>query len=187
MKYSPLSGTPRPTDQHRTPHASHQQDNKLHLTSLSSLLVWAAVAAFCTWLMVSSFYSTLATFTVWVSVPVIVLTVADGVLALYVHRAIEGNKVGQDRHQLHPLHVARLFVLGRASAFAGAIFCGVGVGSGIFVWPRVQTLAAAAADSPGIIVFTVAGALLAVVGVLLERACRVPPDQVEQDTAGAPV
>ena len=31
-----------------------QNDNKLHLTSVSSLLVWAAVCAFCAWLMVST-------------------------------------------------------------------------------------------------------------------------------------
>ncbi|WQD13514.1 MAG: hypothetical protein U1U88_001792 [Lawsonella clevelandensis] len=42
-------------------------DNKLHLTAVSSLLVWAAVAAFCAWLMVSTFYSNLADFTVRVS------------------------------------------------------------------------------------------------------------------------
>ncbi|WQD13515.1 MAG: DUF3180 domain-containing protein [Lawsonella clevelandensis] len=75
--------------------------------------------------------------------------------------------------------------MGRSSAFAGAIFFGVGVGSGIYVWPRVHILAAAQADSPGVIVFTVAGFLLAVAGLALERACQVPPDKIEKDAAEA--
>lgn len=162
-----------------------QNDNKLHLTSVSSLLVRAAVCAFCAWLMVSTFYSTLADFTIWVSIPVIILAIVDGILAFYIHRAIERNQVGQDHHQLHPVRAARAFVLGRASAFAGAVFCGAGIGSGVYVWPRIHTLSAAQADSPGIIVFTVAGFLLAVAGLVLERACRIPPDQMEKDAAGA--
>lgn len=173
----------RPTPD--SPKKKPQQDNKLHLTSISSLLVWAAVAAFCAWLMVSSFYSTLADFTVWVSIPVILLAIVDGALAIYIHRAIDRNRLGQDRHQLHPVRAARAFVVGRASAFAGAIFFGVGVGSGIFVWPRVHVLAAAQADSPGLIVFTVSGFLLAAAGVALERSCQVPPDKMEKDAAGA--
>lgn len=68
---------------------------------------------------------------------------------------------------------------------AGAVFCGAGIGSGVYVWPRIHTLSAAQADSPGIIVFTVAGFLLAVAGLVLERACRIPPDQMEKDAAGA--
>ena len=113
-----------------------QNDNKLHLTSVSSLLVWAAVCAFCAWLMVSTFYSTLADFTIWVSIPVIILAIVDGILAFYIHRAIERNQVGQDHHQLHPVRAARAFVLGRASAFAGAVFCGAGIGSGVYVAPH---------------------------------------------------
>ena len=160
--------------------AAGQQDNKLHLTAISSLLVWAAVAAFCAWLMVSTFYSNLADFTVWVSIPVMLLA-----MAIYIRRAIGRNRLGQDRHQLHPVRAARAFVVGRSSAFAGAIFFGVGVGSGIYVWPRVHILAAAQADSPGVIVFTVVGFLLAAAGLVLERSCQVPPDKIEKDTAGA--
>ena len=113
------------------------------------------------------------------------LAIVDGILAFYIHRAIGRNQVGQDHHQLHPVRAARAFVLGRASAFAGAVFCGAGIGSGVYVWPRIHTLSAAQADSPGIIVFTVAGFLLAVAGLVLERACRIPPDQMEKDAAGA--
>ena len=69
-------------------------DNKLHLTAVSSLLVWAAVAAFCAWLMVSTFYSNLADFTVWVSIPVMLLAIVDGALAIYIRRAIDRNRGG---------------------------------------------------------------------------------------------
>lgn len=156
-----------------------EDDKRMHLTSISSLLVCAAITTIVSWLLVRFFYARLADFSIWVSFPILVLALADFVLAWYIRRCIKENKLGQDRHQLHPLHAARALAMGRASAWAGSVFVGVGLGSGLYVWPRANVLMAAQADTPGVIVFTVTGLLLAVGGLVLERSCRVPPSGIE--------
>lgn len=160
----------------------HPEDDKhLQLTALSSLLVAVAGAMLVAWYIVRTFYGSLATFSVWISVPLILLALLDFLLAWYIRRSIKDNRVGLDRHQLHPLHAARALVVGRASAWAGAIFLGIGLGAGIYVWPKAGVLAAAQADTPGLIVFAVTGLLLSAGGLVLERACRVPPSGIEEE------
>ncbi|HHY08086.1 MAG TPA: DUF3180 domain-containing protein [Corynebacteriales bacterium] len=167
------------TDPQEQPELPPEDDNRMHLTSISSLVVCAAVATLLTWLLVRFFYSSLADFSITVSLPILILAVVDFVLAWYIRRSIKDNKLGQDRHQLHPLHAARALAMGRASAWAGAVFVGVGVGSGLYVWPRADVLMAAKSDTPGVIAFAVTGLLLAIGGLVLERSCRVPPSGIE--------
>lgn len=164
------------------PQELHPEDDKrLHLTSISSLLVCAAVATIVSWMLVRLFYGSLADFSIWVSLPILVLALADFAVAWYVRRSIKDNKLGQDRHQLHPIHAARALAMGRASAWAGAVFVGVGLGSGLYVWPRAHVLMAAQADTPGVIVFSVTGLLLTLGGLVLERSCRVPPSGIDSE------
>ena len=84
------------------------------------------------------------------------------------------------RRALHPVQVARAAALAKASSLTGAVVLG-GYG-GLFAWtaPRADALAAAADDAPVAAATAVAGLLLVVCALLLERACRVPepPDDV---------
>ena len=92
-----------------------------------------------------------------------------------VRRRREEGRVGLDRSQMNPMMVANFMVVGKAAAWAGAIIGGWFLGVAVWVIPRVNVLAAAEADLPGVIAGTLGGVALAVAGVVLERSCEVSP------------
>ena len=96
-------------------------------------------------------------------------------LTVMVRRRREEGRVGLDRSQMNPMMVANFMVVGKAAAWAGAIIGGWFLGVAVWVIPRVNVLAAAEADLPGVIAGTLGGVALAVAGVVLERSCEVSP------------
>ena len=103
-----------------------------------------------------------------------------GVLAYTTHQRIQVR-----RERMEPQRAVAFLVLGKASALAGALVAGGYLGFGLmFVTgleatsPRERVLRAAVA--------VVAGVALSVGGLLLERACKVPGLDDEDDTDPTP-
>ncbi len=101
--------------------------------------------------------------------------------ALPVRRMIRG---GPNARRVHPLRAARAAVLGKATAYAGAL---------VFGWYAAQVLLLApdldidARQSQAVRAAVTAAAALAacLAGLLAERMCRVPPDD-RDGAAGLP-
>ncbi|MCC3762473.1 DUF3180 domain-containing protein [Glycomyces sp. TRM65418] len=81
----------------------------------------------------------------------------------------------------HALQIARFAVLAKAAAIAGAAFFGAYLG--FTVWLSVQSsrLTAAADDLPPAVLGTVACAALTAAALWLEHACRIPPQDDDED------
>lgn len=97
------------------------------------------------------------------------------VLIVVVRRNLKDGRIGLDRSQLDPMTVARMMVVGRASAWTGAILAGGYVGIASYVLPNASELIAAEEEAPVVIAGVLGSLALAVAGVVLERNCETPP------------
>lgn len=82
---------------------------------------------------------------------------------------------------LHPLQVARAAVLAKASSAGGAV--ALGVYAGLLAWtlPR-RTTVAAEQDATVAAVSVVSCVLLVAAALVLERSCRRPDDDLDDDS-----
>lgn len=131
----------------------------------------AAVAAILTW----RFYGSMSTIPVNVSLTLWLMTAVCLVLAWKVRDRVADGRIGQDRSQLHPLTVALFLVIGKSSAWTGAIIGGGYLGVATYIVPRLGDLTAAADDLPGVLACVLGGLAMSVSGVYLERHCETPP------------
>ena len=99
----------------------------------------AAVAAILTW----RFYGSMTTIPVTVSVTLWAMTAVCVLLAWRVRDRKDNHGIGQDRSQLSPVSAAQYLVIGKASAWTGAIIGGAYVGIGSYIVPRAGDLIAA--------------------------------------------
>lgn len=110
----------------------------------------------------------------------ILIAALVGVLAYTTHQRIQVR-----RERMEPQRAVAFLVLGKASALAGALVAG-----GYFVYGLMfVTRLAAEAPRDRVIrsaVCVLAGVALMIVGLLLERACRVPKDD-DDDSEGTGV
>ena len=146
-------------------------------TRISTLVVAALAAAAVAWLLISSFYYDVAPNLPWLPVVTLAaLAVLEGYAAVNTRSKIEGRP---GREPLNPLLVARFVVLAKASALAGAIFAG-GY-AGLTGWLFVERTNAAISDRPAAGAGLVASLALMAAGLWLERSCRVPEQEDDED------
>ena len=154
--------------------------NRTNVTALVGAAGFFAAAAL---ILVRRFYGAWQTISpVW-SVPVWAVAVLCVFLTVMVRRRRKEGRVGLDRSQINPMMMANFMVIGKASAWSGAILGGIFIGLAVWVLPRLGTLAAAEADLPGVVVGALGGVALGVAGVILERSCEVSPP-AEGEAAG---
>ena len=158
MTDEPPQGPPRP-------------EGRLSLTSGTTLCVWALVGLVAGWLYhrILDQGTGSAPLVSWAQ-PVALLLVA----------AILGGTAWSTRHSLRraradlaPHHAVNRLVLAQACAYVGALMAGAYFGYALS-WVRVGSDLAAQRGIRSTIA-GVAGVLVVVAGLLLERACRVPP------------
>ncbi|APT93279.1 hypothetical protein CPHO_10695 [Corynebacterium phocae] len=146
-------------------------------TSLKALVAVAGflVAAFA--IVTPAFYGNIYSIPVTVSVTLWLMTVVCVMLAFKVRAAKkdDGLGIGLDRSQLNPMTVANFMLVGKASAWTGAVVAGAYGGIGCYVFPRVNELAAAADDLWGVIFCISGGVAMAASGYYLEGQCEAPP------------
>ncbi|MGP6174631.1 DUF3180 domain-containing protein [Corynebacterium sp. A21] len=135
-------------------------------------------AAILTW----GFYGRMAEVPVAVSLTLWVMAAVCVFLAQKVKSRLADGRIGQDNSQLNPVTAAQFLIIGKASAWTGAIIGGAYVGMATYIIPVAAALSAAAADLPGVVASATGGIALSVAGLYLERTCHVPPP-----TDGAPV
>jgi hypothetical protein len=163
----------------------------LRPTEPATLVVAGLAAAAVAWLLISNLYQDLPPM-IWPPVVIIAgLAAFEAVAArqlwIRIHQpgGMPARPRGRDSPRgpaegpVEPLAVARYAVLAKASSLAGAIF--TGFYAGFLPWLLIESgrVSDAAADLPPTIGGLTASALFVVAALWLERACRVPEDQDE--------
>jgi Protein of unknown function (DUF3180) len=154
------------------------------LTPLRSLVVAALFGGLAGWLLVviTNAVDLTPPEVPWTApIGLVVVAALVGALAYTTHQRI------QVRHErVEPSRAVALLVLGKASALAGALVAGGYLSYGLMFLTRFD----AAAPRDRVIrsaVAVAAGLALCAVGLLLERACRVPrSDSDDSDDADTP-
>jgi hypothetical protein len=159
---------------------------------LAVVAVGLAVAA---WLLVRTFYGDLPPLHWWLSLPLGLLALAEGLgdrtlrTRLTAERDARAGRSPQDPSRsaalvrpVEPLLVARVVVLAQASAYIGAAFIGVWVGVLLHVAPAVGRLQSAAGDTLSASVAAVLSAGLVGAALWLESVCRVPPSDDDRQS-----
>lgn len=150
-------------------------------TSIAGLFGAALFTAAAALILVRRFYGLLESLSLVVPMSLWIVALACGFFAWVVKKRREDGQAGLDRSQINPMMVANLMLLGKASAWTGAVFGGAYVGALVYVVPKLSVLTAAAQDFPSLLSGALGGLALAVAGVVLERDCEVsPPSQGEQ-------
>ena len=163
---------------------------------LAILVVGLAVAA---WLLVRAAYGDLPPLRWWLPAPLALLALAEAVAArtlrirlrdLRSARAVgrgqapDGTPRPEHVRPVEPMLVARLVVLGQASAYVGAVFLGLWLGVLAHVGPSLGRLQAAGNDTVTAMLGVGVSAALVAAALWLESVCRVPPDD---DGEGGPL
>jgi hypothetical protein len=153
-------------------------------TRIGALLALAVSTAVVVVLVAETSYGSLPGVPLLAPVPLVLLAVAELAAAKVVHDRVR-HRLRPDgrppRRVLHPMQVARAAALAKASSPAAALL--LGAYGGLFLWtaPRADTLAAASDDVVASGLAALAAAGLAVAALVLERACRVPPQDEDLD------
>ncbi|WP_165164976.1 DUF3180 domain-containing protein [Corynebacterium qintianiae] len=151
-------------------------------TQVPALVALAGFMAAAAFILVRRFYGALTTVGATASLPLWIVAAACLFTAYMVRKRREEGKVGLDRSQLNPMMAANFMLLGKASAWAGAVCGGLFTGLLVYIVPRLDVLAAAQDDLPGTVSGALGALVLAIAGVVLERSCEVSPP-----TEGEPV
>jgi hypothetical protein len=174
VKPNPVGGDQK----RRSERPPNDRKPSLRPTNPASLVVAVLVAAAIGWILIARDYGAFPTLT-WL--PTII---TGGLGALELIAAIT-TKARIDRKPgtvpVDPLAVVRYVLLAKASSVVGALFAGFFGAIGVWLFADRDQLSAAANDLPPAIGGFAGAVLLLVAGLLLERACRVPPQPEDDD------
>jgi Protein of unknown function (DUF3180) len=162
--------------------ADRPSGGSIKITPPRALAVAALFGALAGWLIVAAAnsFDLVAPQVPWTAPVGLFLTAAlVGVIAYSTHQRIHVR-----RQRIEPQRAVAFLVLGKASALAGALVAGGYLTYALMfitrldaVAPRDRVIKSAVA--------AVAGVALAVAGLLLERACRVPKSDDEEEVEDA--
>lgn len=144
-------------------------------TPLWQLIGTGVFIALASLILTWGFYGRMAGIPVAVSLTLWVMAGVCCYLAFKVRSRLAEGRIGQDRSQLNPVTAAQFLIIGKASAWTGAVVGGGYVGMALYIFPQAGILAAAADDLPGVIASATGGLALSVAGLYLEKVCHVPP------------
>ncbi|WP_433385951.1 DUF3180 domain-containing protein [Actinoplanes sp. CA-142083] len=152
-------------------------------TSISVLIVAGLAAAALGWLLLSFSYSSLPDLPWSPVIVLVVLAIAEGLLAQNTSARIQ-RKPGT--LPVDPLAVARYVALAKASSLVGAI--SAGFSAGLVAWLAMEPTQAAHDDLPTAVGGLVSALALIGAALWLERACRIPeqPDAKDEDDSDRP-
>ncbi|WP_028476330.1 DUF3180 domain-containing protein [Nocardia sp. CNY236] len=145
-------------------------------TRILDLVANVLVATIVAWIGTRLAYDTFPPISVFAGASLYPVAVLEVLLAFVIRARVGDDQIGDGRHQLHPITVARAVALAKASVQVGSVAGGIWLGFLLWVFPQRGALRAAAADSPGAIVGMLAGAALVAAALWLEYCCRAPED-----------
>jgi H+/Cl- antiporter ClcA len=161
--------------------AEEPSGGSVNLTPFRALIVAAVFGGLAGWLVVviANAFDLIPPEVPWTApIGLILVAALVGALAYATHQRIQVR-----RERIEPQRAVALLVLGKASALAGALVAGGYFGFALMFLARLD----AAAPRDRVIrsaVAIVAGVALCIVGLLLERACKVPTEPDEDADAG---
>jgi H+/Cl- antiporter ClcA len=161
--------------------AEEPSGGSVNLTPFRALIVAAVFGGLAGWLVVviANAFDLIPPEVPWTApIGLILVAALVGALAYATHQRIQVR-----RERIEPQRAVALLVLGKASALAGALVAGGYFGFALMFLTRLD----AAAPRDRVIrsaVAIVAGVALCIVGLLLERACKVPTEPDEDADAG---
>ena len=160
-----------------------KSDPSMRPTSISVLIVAGLASAALGWLLLSFSYSSLPDLPWSPVIVLIVLAIAELLLAQNTSARIQ-RKPGT--LPVDPLAVARYVALAKASSLVGAI--SAGFSAGLVAWLAMEPTQAARDDLPTAVGGLVSALALVAAALRLERACRVPekPDTKDEDDSDRP-
>lgn len=145
-------------------------------TSLSALVGTALFVAAAAAILTARFYGSMLAIPATVSISLWAMAVVCVLLILKVRSAKnDEHGIGLDNSQLNPMTIAQFLLVGKASAWTGAIVGGAYAGIAVYVLPKAGELVAASGDVAGVVSSALGGAAMCVAGVVLERHCEAPP------------
>ncbi|GIE98040.1 DUF3180 domain-containing protein [Paractinoplanes rishiriensis] len=152
-------------------------------TSISVLVVAGLAAAALGWLLLSFSYSRLPDLPWSPVIVLVVLAIAEGMLAQNTANRIQRRP---RTIPVDPLAVARYVALAKASSLVGAI--SAGFSAGLLSWLAMEPTQAARDDLPTAVVGLVAALALIGAALWLERSCRIPkqPKSKDENDSGRP-
>lgn len=161
--------------------AEEPSSGSVNLTPFRALVVAAVFGGLSGWLVVviANAFDLIPPEVPWTApIGLILVAALVGALAYATHQRIQVR-----RERIEPQRAVALLVLGKASALAGALVAGGYFGFALMFLARLD----AAAPRDRVIrsaVAIVAGVALSIMGLLLERACKVPTEPDEDADAG---
>ena len=161
--------------------AEETSGGSVNLTPFRALVVAAVFGGLAGWLVVviANAFDLIPPEVPWTApIGLILVAALVGALAYATHQRIQVR-----RERIEPQRAVALLVLGKASALAGALVAGGYFGFALMFLARLD----AAAPRDRVIrsaVAIVAGVALCIMGLLLERACKVPTEPDEDADAG---
>lgn len=160
-----------------------KSDPSLRPTSISVLIVAGLASAALGWLLLSFSYSSLPDLPWSPVIVLIVLAIAEALLAQNTSARIQ-RKPGT--MPVDPLAVARYVALAKASSLVGAI--SAGFSAGLVTWLTMEPTQAAHDDLPVAVGGLVSALALVGAALWLERSCRIPerPDAKDEDETDRP-
>jgi hypothetical protein len=105
-----------------------------------------------------------------------VLAVVEGALGFYVRSKINNGEIGPGRGRLHPLAVARIVMIAKASAWVGALMLGWWVSVLAYLLPKRSSLRVAGEDTAGAVVAAACALALIVAALWLQHCCEKPEE-----------
>jgi H+/Cl- antiporter ClcA len=156
--------------------AEEPSGGSVNLTPFRALVVAAVFGGLSGWLVVviANAFDLIPPEVPWTApIGLILVAALVGALAYATHQRIQVR-----RERIEPQRAVALLVLGKASALAGALVAGGYFGFALMFLTRLD----AAAPRDRVIrsaVAILAGVALCIMGLLLERACKVPTEPDE--------
>ncbi|WKD58696.1 DUF3180 domain-containing protein [Corynebacterium caspium] len=144
-------------------------------TPIAGLLATGIFLALASGIATWRFFGMLSSIPVTVSATLWLLFLICIMATLKVRKNLAEGTIGLDRSQLDPLLVARFMILGKASAWTGAIIGGIYSGMAAYLLAISGDNIAASQDAPGAALSALGGIALTAAGVWLERTCEVAP------------
>lgn len=154
-------------------------------TRIRTLILAGIVCAIGVRLLLPLFYADIPPLP-WTGVPaLLILTFAEALSGRNLRARLRGRSQGTPIPPIHPIAVARMAALAKASSLAAAIFAGLSAGFVAYVVGSLDKIAyrADAVVAMGTLAAAIA---LTVAALYLENSCRVPPsDEEPESPAGA--
>jgi len=154
-------------------------------TRVRTLVIVAGVCAIATWLLLRLVYAQLPPLP-WTGVPALLLLAAA---EAWSGRSLRGRLRGRGR-PVHPIAVARMAALAKATSLAAALVGGFAAGFLLYVAPSLGKGGAYRSDAFASAATLGSAIILILAALYLEYGCRVPtphdPDGPPPDDSGPP-